>query len=283
MSGNAQLASPVRAEGPWPFVTRRSYSVGRRRIVWLSRQHRKGLDLKARALDASIAPFWQSASYNWGIGAVFALGAGLFMLGAMLSLISGHLLHVSGLTINIVFFLGSIPFTVAAYLQHFQAANAPSFTTNPQEPSHRRITLVGWHPWRAGWLSTFTQLLGTLAFNANTLNAALDPTRWYVEDAAIWLPDMVGSTLFLASGYLAFIEVSHRYWSWMPKDLSWRIVFINFLGCVAFMTSAILSYVPRSGEAGFVATLSTVHTLIGALCFFVGAILTCRESRGAAR
>ena len=53
-----------------------------------------------------------------------------------------------------------------------------------------------------------------------------------------------GSVLFLAPGYLAFIETSHAYWAWQPKSLSGWVMFVNFLGCVAFMVSAVLAFVP---------------------------------------
>jgi hypothetical protein len=268
----------LRSEGPWPFVTRRSYTLAGRRIVWLARQHRKGLNLAARALDATVPPFWRSRAYNWSIGAIFALGSFLFMLGSMMSLVPAGPWQPPALWINAVFFLGSIPFTMAAYLQHFQAANACDFTGNPARPGQRRLHCVGWHPRSAGWLSTFTQFVGTIAFNANTFNAMVAPDAWLIQDLAIWMPDMVGSALFLVSGYLAFIETGHRYWSWQPRDLSWRIVFVNLVGCVAFMIAAILGYVPSGTEASWIAPMSIVQLLMGACCFFVGAILTMRES-----
>ena len=51
---------------------------------------------------------------------------------------------------------------------------------------------------------------------------------------------MIGSVMFLASGYLAFIEVGHKYWSWRPRDLAWQIGFINLLGCIFFMIAGVL-------------------------------------------
>ncbi len=267
-----------RAQGPWPFVTRRSYSLAGRRWIWRSRPHRKSLDLGGGRIDAGARRFWQAASYNWTIGALFALGSVLFMLGSAMSLLPAHVPGISPLVANIMFFLGSMPFTTAAFLQLVQAANSSDFEKDQEAPRATRFALVGWYPRHAGWLSSFTQFLGTLAFNADTLNAIFNPGGWYVKDAAIWLPDMIGSILFLVSGYLAFIEAGHSYWTWRPKDLSWKVVFINLLGCIAFMTAALLGYYPSGAEPGWIVTLSTVHTLVGATCFLVGALLTCRES-----
>ncbi len=268
----------MRIDGPWPFITRRSYTLAGRQIVWLARQHRKGLNLAARALDATAPPFWQNKAYNWSIGAIFALGSFLFMLGSVMSLIPVGACKPPALWTNIVFFLGSIPFTAAAYLQHFQAANVRDFTLDLARPDQRHLSWVGWHPRSAGWLSTFTQFVGTIAFNANTFNALVAPDGWLIQDMAVWAPDMVGSGLFLISGYLAFIETGHRYWSWLPKELSWQIVFVNLVGCIAFLIAAFLAYVPGGVEPSWIVSMAVVQLLIGATCFFVGAILTMRES-----
>ena len=227
-------------QGPWPFITYGSFVAGKKRTAWHSRQHRKGLDLWQGTAPASPQPFWHRPAYNWRIGAVFALGAFLFMLASLLSMAQTAEENIPSNLINIVFFAGSLPFTCAALMQLIQAANSADFPGNTQAARPKPFELVGWHPRHAGWLSSYTQFLGTLAF----------------------------------------IEAGHRYWSWRPKDLSWQIVFINLMGCIAFMTAAILSYFPSVKGPGWIASLSNLHTLIGAFCFFVAALLTCRESKG---
>lgn len=272
------LGLHMRIGGPWPFITFRSYTLGGRRIIWRSRQHRKGLERDARALEGTPVPFWQTRSYNWSTGAFFAVGAFLFMLGSALSLLPDAPALSQG--INLTFFAGSIPFTIAGYLQLFQAANATRFEIAPSAtPRPHRIALVGWHPGSAGWLSTFTQFLGTLAFNVNTLDAMIAPSAWEAQDLAVWLPDMVGSLLFLASGYLAFIETTGGYWGWKPRVLAWQIVFVNLVGCIAFMTAAMLAYVPPGPEAWWIPVAANIHLFIGAFGFFAGALLMMRESR----
>jgi hypothetical protein len=58
---------------------------------------------------------------NWWIGVVFALGSTLFALGGVLSLAPdlARTWSLDSVTINAIFFAGSIPFTSAAYLQLF--------------------------------------------------------------------------------------------------------------------------------------------------------------------
>lgn len=48
---------------------------------------------------------------------------------------------------------------------------------------------------------------------------------------------------------------------------------INFVGCVAFSISAILAFVRPEPVFDNLALFATIFTLIGAICFFVGAYL----------
>lgn len=285
MTASSDSPSPsadTHVAGVGPFITFRSYRHEGRRIIWQARQHRRGLFRLARALEHLPVPFWQTRRYNQIMGATFALGSSLFILGSLLSF-----LPQPGPTLitwtNITFFLGSIPFTLAAYMQHFQAANAGSFNpdANASAGSRARLHLLGWLPHDLGWLSTLTQFFGTLAFNINTFDAVIVTNPWYLEDVAIWIPDMVGSTLFLISAYLAFLETCHSYWKWQPRDLSWQVVFINLVGCVAFMVAACTAYFPSGGQNQEVALFSNSQTLLGALCFLIAALLSIRESQAA--
>lgn len=262
------------AKGAWGFVTYRAYQHHGKGIIWRARQSRKGL---LRRLHGLAVPLWQRPAYNALIGALFAIGSLLFIVGSALSLWPGSL---SAFTIGLVFFIGSIPFTAAAFLQNLQAANAVDefVTASAGQP----FALLGWQPRRLGWISTITQLIGTLAFNLNTFDGLTPGTTWIAQDLAIWLPDLVGSVLFLISGYLAFVEVSHGSWSWQPGDLDWQIVFINLTGCVLFMISGAMAFVPRGPEPQWIATGAIGFTMLGAVCFLVSALLLITESRKSA-
>ncbi|WP_116131004.1 hypothetical protein [Tropicimonas sp. IMCC34043] len=282
MSGRARSGGlpEMLIEGPWPFVTRRSYVHRGRPLLWRARQSRKGLLPAERGHDAVAPAFWQARGYNWLTGLLFAIGSMLFMLGATVSVLPPHwAMTPSTFAINAIFFLGSLPFTTAGYMQHFQAANAPEFTVDPKDATRPgRVSFIGWHPKSPGWLSTFTQFVGTVAFNFNTFDA-LHPARgWEMQDLTIWVPGMIGSVLFLVSGYLAYIEAGHGYWSWKPRELDWWIVFINFLGCIFFLGGGILAYVPEGPEPGWMPYGANAGLWLGALGFLTGALLLMRES-----
>jgi hypothetical protein len=275
----------LESTGPWPFVSRQVYRRpdGSHR-TWRSRDHRKKLPARTPSGRAAIGTLlirsaWNPTRLNWWIGVVFALGSMLFMLGSALILYPSLAQQWSfdAETINIVFFAGSIPFTIAAYLQLYQAANAGEFSTHGVT-SHPRITWFGWEPRNIGWLSCALQFVGALMFNLNTFDALLPDLDWLQQDLAIWVPDVAGSILFLASGHLAFAETGHVHFSWRPASLSWWITLINLLGCVAFMISAVYAFVPSATQASDAVTISVAFTFIGAAGFLTGALLLLPEA-----
>ena len=123
---------------------------------------------------------------NWWIGGVFALGSLLFAVASVLSLNPTLAARFSLETesINAIYFAGSVPFTVAAYLQLFQAANVVPFETlNDAQP--RRLRGFGWKPTDVGWLSCALQFAGTILFNFNTFDAMIPSLTWFEEDLVV--------------------------------------------------------------------------------------------------
>jgi len=283
--GNLQTAQLLESGGPWPFTTRQAFLLpDSSRAIWRSRHHRKALHRfeLGKLGDVGIRLFrtlWMPWELNWWIGIVFALGALLFAVGCVLSLAPAIVQEFSirPNSINAVFFAGSIPFTTAAYLQLFQAANAeevaPDGASRP-----RRTALVGWQPHNIGWLSCALQFLGTLLFNFNTFDAMIPGLNWLQQDLEIWVPNFAGSVLFLASGHLAFAETCHAHFAWKPSSLSWWVTFTNLLGCVAFMISAVFALIPPEPFAFDSLTISIVFTLVGAVGFLVGSLLMLPET-----
>lgn len=264
--------------GPWPFVTLHVFIRRGRRLVWRARDHRKGLSPADRGVAAQRQPPWRRRWFNWLIGFLFAAGSTLFALGAALSLFPAGAAAASPLAINLTFFAGSVPFTIAGYLQHFQSANAGAF---PGEARGRRVALIGWRPRQAGWLSTLAQFAGTVAFNFNTGDAIRPPAGWLALDVAVWAPGFAGSILFLVAGYLAFIETCHAWWRWAPRDESWRLAAVNLAGCVFFLMSSIIAFGPGEPAPARLVWQSNVWLLLGSLCFLAGGGLLMREARRA--
>ncbi len=272
-------------QGAWPFITRRVFrtSAGGAH-VWSSRIFRKGLHLNVphQAEDFFAATphcRWSPRRWNCLIAAGFAVGALLFAIASGLSLAPAVAEYwaLNTAEINVLFFAGSIPFTAAATMQFCQACN-PTTLANEETASPVRRTWFAWRPHDVGWLSCFSQWVGTLLFNISTLNAMLPTLNWLQQDFGVWIPNFLGSILFLTSGYLAFIEACHAYWQWRPQSITWWVVLTNLLGCVGFMVAAVFAFVPSIPVSSDGAVLSAAFTLQGAVCFLVGAQLMLLEA-----
>ena len=121
------------------------------------------------------------------------------------------------------------------------------------------------------------QLVGTVFFNVTTLaaiDASLNATQAH---RLVWVPDMLGSICFLVASGLAWFEVSHGWWSWNLRGISWRIAALNLAGSIAFGVSAVASkIVTTTGEPRNI-MLVNLGTALGGLCFLVGGLLLLPE------
>ena len=71
--------------------------------------------------------------------------------------------------------------------------------------------------------------------------------------------------------------MSHGWWSWHLRSISWRIAALNLAGSIAFGVSAVASkVVTTTGEPRNI-MLVNLGTAVGGLCFLVGALLLLPE------
>jgi hypothetical protein len=263
--------------GPFLIEVVHRWRDGRTRL-WNSRAYRKGFAprLLPRHGEETSAPrtprlfLLSPKQLNWWISVLFMIGALHFVAGSVMAL--GEL--VSSFTNNLTYFIGSLFFTSAAYIQHFQAINADRFVAGGSGGAAGKRWLA-WQPERIDFWVTITQFVGTILFNFNTFNPFW--TQGTVqEDLFVWIPNIEGSILFMISGTLAMMEICHG-WCWRFRDLEWWLTFINFLGCVAFLLSALLAFANPHPIWENKTVWSNAFTLIGAVCFFVGAYLMLPE------
>lgn len=270
---------PVSTHGVLGFI---SHARFRERPPWHSRHHRRRTSpqtfLRHEAWRQTAAWLFAVSKLNWWIATLFSAGSLCFCAASAAQLYPHSALGQSLTQAGLVYFIGSIPFTLAAGLTLWQAANAP---TPPHAPpgtqGSGRMVFPGYRPKDIGWLSAALQFLGTLLFNVSTYSGTLSTLSPPAQTLWIWVPNFAGSVLFLASGTLAYLEVTHAWLTLKPSDLSWWVVAINLLGCIGFMVSA-LAACPTFSASPEAAVWATATTLQGALCFLVGSLLMLPES-----
>jgi hypothetical protein len=207
-------------------------------------------------------------AWDLSIAVGFAVGSACFFIGPF----PGFVQLVGAGADGVVFFAGSVFFTLAAGLEL-------------REGTVRRGRRWGRDP---SWWSAAVQFVGTLLFNVSTFDAMQDGLSTHQEDRLVWTPDLYGSACFLVSGAVAYRVTTGPGLRPAPRDRDWTTAAVNLVGCVLFGVSAVASYVvPASGSILDLAA-SNWCTALGALCFFVGALLVlprrhAEEARSAGR
>jgi hypothetical protein len=231
-------------------------------VRWESRRRRKHLK------EPAGSTWWAPRARAWWIAVLFAIGSLLFALGA----VPGYASAVGAEWDNVTFFAGSLFFTSAAFLTYREAVDAAPRALNP---AHRRFFV--YQPGRIDWWATGVQLVGTVFFNVSTGTATAANLSAQAAHQHVWRPDAIGSVCFLVSSLLAWYETCHGWAAWRPKEWSWWITLANLVGSIAFGVSAVAAYVnPITGQVHNVARANS-QTLVGAVCFFIGALLLLPE------
>ena len=208
------------------------------------------------------------------MGSLFAIGSLCFAVAAM----GSQWASTSRPAIGVTFFVGSIFFTSAAFLQWLEAVNV-DWRGEGAPARARRWRPASWKPKRIDWLASLIQLVGTLAFNVSTFAAmqhGLDAKETVVR---IWTPDVIGSVCFLLASLLAYAEVCGRWVCWRARSLSWWITVLNLVGSVAFGAAALGATIDPSTKEPVASRLDNAGTAFGALCFLVGGLLLIPEAR----
>ncbi len=253
----------LRRSGFGPFVTLiESERPGDLIERWESRRHRK------QTGPVNGSTWWAPRARGWWIGILFAVGSILFALGA----VPGYASLVGVTADSVTYFIGSIFFTSAGFLQYREVVD-----TGPDGPQRGWRRVFFYAPDRIDWWATSVQSIGTLFFNISTGFAISSDLTASSARHHVWRPDALGSICFLVASALAWFEVSHGWVSWQPKSISWWIPFANLVGSIAFGVSAVAAFVIPATGALVNVELSNLGTFVGALCFLGGAILLLPE------
>ena len=214
----------------------------------------------------TVRPDRLNATIAW----LFMAGSACFVLGS----VPAYLAATGGWVDGVTYVVGSVFFTTASYCQLVQAQSPGSTAVDVVTQRQRvRARLAGWLPHDRAWLAAAVQFPGTLFFNISTTAALVHNATAAESDRYVWRPDLYGSVLFLVSSAVAVIAVSGRVLTVQPQSLLWWIAWVNMLGSVLFMASAIASYIVPSSDEVLDSRIAIAGTFFGAACFLVGAAL----------
>ena len=220
------------------------------------------------SIKPNILTFW--------VGILFTIGSFCFILGSLFQL---YWLQLGQFLINLTFFIGSIFFTTAAYGQLLLAINANlvNYTSISKKKRDWRWWARGVRSY--GFASAFSQFIGTILFNFNTFDAMQNLNKAISEELLIWVPDFIGSILFLISSFFAWLEIRNDGFVKSFISFTWWIVWLNIFGSIFFQASAIYGFIDPKTNTLIDANLSILYTLFGAICFFIAAIVLAIDSK----
>lgn len=193
---------------------------------------------------------WHPGLLDWRVAALFMVGSSLFALGSF----PLYSQRVDPGTVGVTFVAGSVFFTAAAASQLVQ--------TQRVDPPDRRLVLA-----------CRVQLIGTILFNINCVDAMLDSLDTEQTNRLVWAPDFFGSIAFLVASHLTWLAVCHRLWCVRRDDVEWWVAALNYVGSIFFMLSAIGAFTLRTTGEALNTTIVNSGTFLGAVCFLAGAYL----------
>ncbi|GJQ09339.1 hypothetical protein GpartN1_g1130.t1 [Galdieria partita] len=285
------------------FVTEIEYEIDNKKYTWNSRAHRKQLYMRH-------VGYFKDYKFQWKywlrklkkisvwVGILFTIGSAIFVTSTALeysmAIYQSYVLFQ--IFIGWPFFGGAMFYLVGAYANFLEVINAPD--VHPIEgdiESLRRAAeryrrrhkykWFGWYPYRIDYLASLIQLIGAALYSINCFvgngNTAFTLNFWETE-FLYWLPDTLGSICFVVSEYMFYVEYSHGWWCWNPKDVSFWAVFLNVWGAVGFLLDGGFGFgsyaFPADSVYAYIAT--DLSLLIGCICFLIGSFLLIVEQSG---
>ena len=156
--------------------------------------------------------WWRPHRRSWWMAVLFALGSLCFTAGG----VAAQWASAPGAAIGVTFFVGSIFFSCAAYMQYSETVNAD----HSLAAEKHRWRPASWEPRRIDWLASVVQLIGTLLFNVSTFVAMNTNLTTQQVNRRVWAPDAFGSVAFLIASELAMAEVCHSWICWKRATAS---------------------------------------------------------------
>jgi len=207
---------------------------------------------------------WNPGDLGWRIAVLFMVGSFLFALGSF----PPYSQLLDGRVVGITFVVGSLIFTAGGYSAFLEVINSDDGS------DQGTFRYWAWQPARIAWWAAFVQLIGTLLFNANTIDAMIETFTVEETNRLVWGPDFLGSIAFLVASHLAWTTMCHRVWCVRRDDPDWWGSLLNYIGSIFFMASAIASFTLETTGETLNITIVNLGTFVGANCFLLGSYVS---------
>ncbi|KAI0438018.1 hypothetical protein F4803DRAFT_536404 [Xylaria telfairii] len=129
-----------------------------------------------------------------------------------------------------------------------------------------------------GFLASLSQFIGATVFWISGFTA-LPSINGHLSTPAsngvYWLPQVVGGTGFIVSGWLFMLETQKTWYTPAFNVLGWHIGFWNLIGAFGFTLCGALGFASSNDAAVYASNLST---FIGSLAFLIGSVIQWYES-----
>ena len=186
----------------------------------------------------------------------FAIGSLCFAIGAC----PGYFALVGSTAANSTFFVGSIFFTLAGFIQ---------FRLTGRWRHGAWKSKADWDDW---W-SAGIQFAGTLFFNVSTFAALFFDAGASQYQHHVWRPDALGSVCFLIASVLAIQATTHTESLWDPEARNWWSTWLGMAGSILFGASAVAAYIQPGTGNPLSEEWVNLGTFLGAVCFLAAALL----------
>ncbi|KAG4423069.1 hypothetical protein IFR04_003845 [Cadophora malorum] len=130
-----------------------------------------------------------------------------------------------------------------------------------------------------GFLACLSQMIGATIFWISGFTA-LPPiysrlASTAAQNGAYWLPQVLGGTGFIISGFLFMVETQKKWYIPAPRVLGWHIGVWNLIGGIGFTLCGALGFAASNSGCVYQGSLATFW---GSWCFLVGSVIQWYES-----
>lgn len=156
--------------------------------------------------------------------------------------------------------------------------NRKAFITGTNRNGQTNRSWEWWPSWEEfkthysheiGFLACLSQFVGATIFwiaGLTGLPPIYDALSVPVANGIYWLPQVVGGTGFIISGYLFMLETQPNWYTPALGTLGWHIGFWNLLGAIGFTLCGALGFASGNEAAAYG---SAMATYIGSWAFLV--------------